>query len=77
MIKVLLLSLLLISCTGAKTNNGLVATQSTEETRVEAENVEIINNNDKLPEWALYGLGIGIFCFALIIPSPFVFKGFK
>jgi len=76
MIKILLLSLLLVGCTGAKTSNGLVASTETTETIVEnAKKIEI--NNDEIPEWALGVMGTGVILFALIIPSPFKFKGFR
>ncbi len=41
------------------------------------EKVEVVNNNQQVPKWALWAMGGGIFCFALIIPSPFRFKGFS
>lgn len=77
--KIMILTFLaMMACAGAepKVNTGLVATQTTEETKVEAEKVEIVNNNDKVPTWALWGLGIGVVSIALIIPSPFKFRGF-
>ena len=74
----IVLALLLAGCAGAATNTGLLATQTSSKTTVEeAELVEFVTNNNEVPEWALWAMGGGIFCFALIIPSPFSFKGFK
>ena len=74
----LFLLLILSSCTGTKTSNsqGLIASASSADTTVEsAENIEIINNNDEVPNWALWAMGVGVICFALIIPSPFKLRG--
>lgn len=69
------LALLLAGCQGVKSNNGLVAQDNSQETKYEqVESVTI--RNQEVPVWALWAMGAGIFCFALIIPSPFKFKGF-
>lgn len=72
MYKVVILSLILLGCTNLPFSEEIAA-----KTEVKtAEKVEIINNNKQVPEWALWAMGGGIFCFALIIPSPFRFRGF-
>lgn len=45
-------------------------------TTQEAKQIDNITNNQEVPMWTLYVMAGGIFCFALIIPSPFTFKGF-
>jgi len=70
-----------LSCTGTKTNNsqGIISSANSADTAVDVEQtdmVEIVNNNNEMPDWALWAMGAGIFCFALIIPSPFKLKGF-
>lgn len=71
--KILSLIILLSSCTDLPLIEEI---QSKTEVK-KAEKVEVVNNNNELPEWALWAMGGGIFCFALIIPSPFRFKGFS
>lgn len=71
MIKVFLLSLLLISCTGAKTSTGLVAsTTATDTTFEKTDKVEIVNNNQEMPEWALWYMGGATALIILFMPSP-------
>jgi hypothetical protein len=62
----------------AKANTGLIATDTStqNETIQEAEVINIENINKEVPMWIIYSLGVGVFCFALIIPSPFRWRGF-
>lgn len=64
--------------TKVKSNAGVIAadTSTANETKQEAEVINIENTNQAIPLWCLFALGGGVFCFALIIPSPFKLKGF-
>jgi len=66
--------------TDTEATTGVIATDSskTENVRQQAEviNVENVTYEETVPKWALWTMLGGALLFALIIPSPFKFKGF-
>lgn len=71
-------------CTSSLSKRTSGENVTTQDTSISANNQELVQTdsgdvqvtNEALPEWSLWAMGFGIFCFALIIPSPFKFKGF-